>query len=132
MWLPLQLVLEFVGRAAVWLAVMAGLGIAVAVLAALATRRPLRTAWPRLVLGGVLGAMAGASLAARFGLPEPLEFRVWCRPVPLAWSAGGAVVGVALAWAWDRFRPSRPAGSTAPDPAPATPAPEPADGDREA
>ena len=128
MWLPLQLVLEYIGRAAAWLAVTAAFGAAAALLATLAMRRPWRTAWPRLVLGGVLGTIAGASLAYRFGLPEPLTFRVWCRAVPLAWSAGGAAVGVALAWAWEHFRPSRRAGAAGDAPDPATSAPEQAEG----
>ena len=49
----------------------------------------------------------GASLADRFGWPEALVFRVWRRDVPLAWSAGGALLGAAAAWAVDRFRSAR-------------------------
>jgi hypothetical protein len=122
MWLPLQLVLEFLGRAAVWLAVMAALGAVAGLLVALAARRPLRSAWPLLVVCGILGAIAGASLADRFGLPEALDLRVWRRSVPLAWSVGGALFGAAAAWAaaWWRAarRPASPASGPEGDPAP--------------
>jgi hypothetical protein len=106
MWLPLQLVLEFLGRSVTWLAVMAALGAAAALIVALAARRPWRSAWPGLVLAGLLGAVLGASLANRFGLPEALVFGVWRRDVPLAWSAGGALLAAAVA-AFPRSR--RPA-----------------------
>jgi hypothetical protein len=97
MWLPLQLVLEFLGRAAAWLAVLALIGAAAGLLVTLGFRRPLRSAWPHLMTAGLLGGLLGASLADRFGLPEPYAFDVWCRPVPLAWSAGGALLGAAAA-----------------------------------
>jgi len=96
-WLPLRLVLEFLGRSAAWLAVMAALGAAAALLVTAFARRPLRHAWPRLVLAAVAGAVLGASLAYRFDLPEAFEFEVWRRSVPLAWSAGGALLGAAAA-----------------------------------
>lgn len=109
MWLPLQLVLEYLGRAAAWLGVMAGMGALAALLLALAFHRPFRSAWPRLVAGGVIGALLGASLADRFGLPEPFTFPVWCRAVPLAWSAGGALAGaLAVALGRRRRRPPTP------------------------
>lgn len=97
MWLPLQLVLEYLGRSAAWLAVMAAFAVAAALLVALAARRPWRSAWPGLVVTGLLGTLLGASLADRFGLPEALAFGVWRRTVPLAWSAGGALFGAAAA-----------------------------------
>jgi hypothetical protein len=114
MWLPLQLVLEFLGRSLVWLAVMAAFGAVAALVVTAAARRPLRSAWPATALGGLVGAVMGASLADRFGWPEPLVWRVWRREVPLAWAAGGALLGAAAAWAVVRFRSSRPA--KAPDP----------------
>ena len=97
MWLPLQLVLEYLGRSAAWLAVMIAFGVAAALLVAPAARRPWRLAWPWLVVAGLGGALLGASLADRFGLPEALAFRVWRRAVPLAWSAGGALLAAAIA-----------------------------------
>jgi len=105
-WLPIRLVLEFLGRSAAWLGVMAALGTAAALLMAEATRRPLRAIWPLLVTGGILGAVAGASLAYRFGLPEAFTFEVWRRSVPLAWSAGGSLLGAGAA---ALMRPRRPA-----------------------
>jgi Na+/glutamate symporter len=96
-WLPLRLVLEFLGRSASWLAVLAAMGVLAALLVALVLRRPLRSAWPGLIAGGVIGGLLGASLADRFGLPEPFTFDVWRRVVPLAWSAGGALLGAAAA-----------------------------------
>jgi len=96
-WLPLRLVLEFLGRSAAWLAVLAAVGVLAAALVALVLRRPLRSAWPGLIAGGVIGGLLGASLADRFGLPEPFTFEVWRRVVPLAWSAGGALLGAAAA-----------------------------------
>lgn len=108
MWLPLQLVLEFLGRSLVWLAVMAGFGAAAALMITAAARRPLRTAWPTAALAGLAGAVVGASVSDRFGWPEPLVFRVWRREVPLAWVAGGALLGAAAGWALERFRRSRP------------------------
>lgn len=116
MWLPLQLVLEFLGRSAAWLAVMAGLGAAAALLVTGATRRPLRGAWPWLVLAGLVGAVLGASLADRFGLPEALAFRVWRRTVPLAWSAGGALLGALAAWGVARRRQPRAASPASASP----------------
>lgn len=107
MWLPLQLVLEFLGRSAVWLAVVAVLGAAAALLVTALARRPLRTAWPLVLFGGIVGAVLGASLAHRFGLPEALALRVWRRAVPLAWSGGGALLGAAAAALLGR----RPAGA---------------------
>jgi hypothetical protein len=104
MWLPLQLVLEFLGRAAAWLGVLTALGAAAGLLVALASRRRWRSARPLLVVCGILGAIAGASLADRFGLPEALDLRVWRRSVPLAWSAGGALLGAAAAAAGARWR----------------------------
>jgi len=107
MWLPLQLVLEFLGRTAAWLAVLAAIGAAAGVLMTLAFRRPLRSAWPGSVAGGIIGGLLGASLADRFGLPEPYAFDVWCRAVPLAWSAGGALLGTLAAVLWQRRRRPR-------------------------
>jgi|GEM_PF-1580761 len=107
MWLPLQLVLEFLGRSAVWLGVMAALGGAAALAVNQLARRPLRRAWPCLVIAGWVGAVLGASLADRFGLPEAIAFAVWRRTVPLAWSLGGALLGAAAAELWRR-RPRRP------------------------
>jgi hypothetical protein len=115
MWLPLQLVLEFLGRSVAWLAVMAAFGAAAALIVALAARWPWRSAWPRLVLAGLVGAVLGASLADRFGLPEALVFGVWRRAVPLAWSAGGALCGAA-AWGLARLRKPRPAATLPRDP----------------
>ena len=116
MWLPLQLVLEFLGRSLVWLAVMAAFGAAAALVITAAARRPLRTAWPTTALAGLAGAVMGASLADRFGWPEPFVFRVWRREVPLAWAAGGALLGAAAAWAIDRVRAARKAAPPFPLP----------------
>ena len=113
MWLPLRLVLEFLGRSASWLAVLAAIGGLVALLVALLLHRPLRSAWPGLIAGGVIGGLLGASLADRFGLPEPFTFEVWRRVVPLAWSGGGALLGVAaVALRQRRQRPAEAAGQT--------------------
>lgn len=116
MWLPLQLVLEFLGRSLVWLAVMAGFGAAAALLITAAGRRPLKTAWPATALAALAGAVMGASLADRFGWPEPLVFRVWRREVPLVWAAGGALLGAAAAWGLARWRQQRRATGAAPLP----------------
>jgi H+/Cl- antiporter ClcA len=106
-WIPLQLVLEFLGRSASWLAVLTAMGTLAALLVTLVLRRPLRSAWPGLIAGGVIGGLLGASLADRFGLPEPFTFEVWRRVVPLAWAAGGALLGAAAAAL--RQRRQRPA-----------------------
>jgi hypothetical protein len=111
-WLPLQLVLEFLGRAVAWLGVMAALGVLAALLATVAFRRPLRSAWPGPVAGAVLGALLGASLSDRFGLPEPFTFQVWCRAVSLAWSAGGALLGALATILWKRWRRPPPSPTT--------------------
>jgi len=114
MWLPLQLVLEFLGRAAAWLAVLVALGAVAGLLMTLAFRRPLRSAWPGSVAGGIIGGLLGASLADRFGLPEPHTFDVWCRAVPLVWSAGGALLGALAAALWQRWRRARPSPTAEP------------------
>jgi len=106
-WLPLQLVLEFLGRSAAWLAVLAAMGALAGLLVAVAARRPLRSIWPGLLAGGIVGGLLGASLAHRFGLPEPFTFRVWCRAVPLVWSAGGGLAGALAALLWQRWRRAR-------------------------
>lgn len=120
MWLPLQLVLEFLGRSLVWLAVMAAFGAVAASVVTTAARRPLSTAWPWTALAGLVGAVMGASLADRFGWPEPLMLRVWRREVPLAWAAGGAVLGATAVWAVERIRREQ---APPPDPAPRPPVP---------
>lgn len=106
MYLPLQLVLEFLGRSAAWLAVMTAIGALIALMIVLTARRPVRSAWPGPVAGGVLGALLGASLAHRFGLPEAFTFDVWCRAILLAWSAGGAAAGAIAAVLWRMRRPA--------------------------
>jgi hypothetical protein len=91
MWLPLDLIAEFLGRGATWLAVMTGIGGTAGLLVSTGGRR-LRSSdgrW-RLFVAGVVGAILGASIMNRFSLPEALAFEVWRRQVPLAWSAGGA------------------------------------------
>jgi hypothetical protein len=108
-WLPLRLVLEFLGRSAAWLAALTALGLLAALLLALVLRRPLRSAWPGLIAGGIIGGLLGASLADRFSLPEGFTFEIWRRPIPLAWSAGGALLGAAAAVLWSRrHRPAPP------------------------
>jgi hypothetical protein len=104
MWLLLRLVLEFLGRSAAWLAAVAALAGVAALLVALATRRPARAAWPVLATAAVVGALAGASLAYRFGWPEAWRIGVWGRSLPLAWTVGGALLGAGAAVLWDRLR----------------------------
>ena len=116
MWLPLQLVLEFLGRSLVWLAVMAAFGAVAALVTTVVARRPWRTAWPWLVTAGLTGAVLGASLAHRFGWPEALVFRLWRRDVPLAWAAGGALFGAAAGWGLAVWRQRRRAPAAAPLP----------------
>lgn len=121
MWLPLQLVLEFIGRAAAWLAVMAALAGLAALVVTLVLRRLWRSFWPGPLAGAIVGALLGASLADRFGLPEPFTFQVWCRAVPLAWSAGGAVLGALAVALWPRRAGPRPSPAGPTDDSPARP-----------
>ena len=115
MGLPLQLVLEYIGRSVAYLGVMAGFAIAAAFAVTLAARRPWRSAWPGPMTAALLGALLAASLVDRFSLPEACTFRVWCRAVPLLWSAGGALLGAAAVWAWHWARSRRhPAPTAAP------------------
>jgi uncharacterized membrane protein YeaQ/YmgE (transglycosylase-associated protein family) len=99
MWLPLDLVAEFLGRSVTWLAVMAGIGGTAGLLVSTGARR-LRSSGTRrrLCVAGIVGAILGASIMTRFSLPDALIFEVWRRRVPLAWSAGGALL-VAVATA---------------------------------
>jgi uncharacterized protein len=115
MWLPLQLTLEFLGRSLVWLAAICALGVAAACLVTAATRRPWRTVWPAMVLAAVVGALLGASLMDRFAWPEAVHWRIWRRSVPLTWSAGGALLGAVLFWAFERFQRARSAKGKAVD-----------------
>jgi hypothetical protein len=97
MWLPLRLVLEFLGRSAAWLGVMVAIGAVAALLMTAVSPSLTRSSRRLLVAGGIVGALLGASLAYRFTLPEAFTFEVWRRSVPLAWSAGGALLGAASA-----------------------------------
>ena len=116
MWLPLQLVLEFLGRSRAWLAVMAALGAAAALIVAAAARRPggrRGPDWSSPDWWGRSGRLGGRPLRSARGPRLP----VWRRAVPLAWSAGGALLGAAaVAWAVARRRGS-PCRSTATAPA---------------
>jgi hypothetical protein len=97
----------------VWLAVMSAFGAAAALLVTVAARRPLRTAWPWIATAGFIGAVMGASLADRFGWPQPLVFRVWRREVPLVWAAGGALLGAVAAWGLSYRRQRQQAAAAA-------------------
>ena len=99
MTLLFELVGEFIGRTAAWLATatvlsVVGLGVASIALRLTGRRLPLPSgAWAALA-----GALLGASLASRFDLPEALEVTVWRRSLPVAWAIGGALI-VAAVWA---------------------------------
>jgi hypothetical protein len=115
MWLPIQLIAEFGGRSITWLAVMAALGATAGLLLAAAVRGlRSRAVIGRLVAAGIVGALLGASIMRRFSLPEAVSFQVWRREVPLAWSAGGALVVAAAAAAFIRVRRVRKMPSGAP------------------
>jgi hypothetical protein len=92
MWLPLRLVLEFLGRSAAWLAAVTALAILVGLgLAAFVGSRQEST-WKPSSVGAFAGAVLAASLVYRFDLPS-FGLEVWHRPLPPIWTAGGAVVG---------------------------------------
>lgn len=102
----LEVVVDLLARTAVWLAAVCALAAAAAV--------PPWTAWGRGVvrwrsalIGAILGALALASLAHRFGLPDPGSFAVWRRPAYLVWTAGGGLAGSALTVVAARVRMRR-------------------------
>jgi hypothetical protein len=79
-------------RTAVWLAVLVAVAVAVAVLPWAAWGRET-VRWRVAALAGIAGALALASLAHRFGFPDPGSVAVWRRPLYPVWTAGGALVG---------------------------------------
>jgi len=91
-----DLVVGVLLRTAVWLGVLVILSGAVASLPWAAWGRPA-LGWRIAVLAGVAGALLAASLAHRFGFPDPGSIEAWRRPLYPAWSAGGALAGSAAA-----------------------------------
>lgn len=95
---PLELVLEFLGRAAAWLGAVALLAVAVTAAAYWAARAGGRArSRRRIALWAVLGALLAASLVDRFGVPNAWKLEVWRRDLPVVWSAAGAILGAAAA-----------------------------------
>lgn len=91
-----DIVVELLARTAVWLAALAVLSAAAASVPWAVWGRPA-VRWRAAAAGGVLGALALASLAHRFGLPDPGSLAVWHRPIYPVWAAGGALLGAAAA-----------------------------------
>jgi hypothetical protein len=107
-----ELVVEFLGRTAAWLAaelLVAGVGLAVVILVLRAAGRdlPLSTG----IWVAATGAILGASLAHRFDLPMALEFVVWRRSVPVVWSLAAATAAAAV-WGLVATRGDREATRT--------------------
>jgi hypothetical protein len=103
----LDIVVDLVARTAVWLGALAALSAAVASLPWMVWGRGA-VRWRSTVLAGMLGALALASLAHRFGLPDPGAIKIWGRPLYLAWSALGALGGAAVTLLVVRRSRSRP------------------------
>lgn len=96
MTLLLRLVAEFVAEAALWLGLQAVIAAAVVAVAGAIPSPEPRPGWGALVLSAFAGAMVGAAVAHRFGLPEAWTVGVWRRPLPVLWSVLGSATGAAL------------------------------------
>ena len=96
--LPLELVLEFLGRSAAWLGavalVSAALAAAAVMIARVAGRAP---SWRRAGLWALLGALLSASLIDRFEVPTALQIEVWRRDLAVVWAVAGAALGAGAA-----------------------------------
>ena len=108
--LALAFVLESTALAALWLAL--GIAAAFGVMSGLDRRVPTPASIRAAALGGLAGAMVIGSLAARFGVPEPLIVSVGRRDVPLVWSLAGALAGSLAVVAVRRRRRYAGSGST--------------------
>ncbi len=112
---PFRLVLEFLGRSAVWLAVLAALAVLVGMGLAAIWGPDWRTVWKPCSAGAFAGALLAASLAHRFGLPSSFHFELWYRPLPPLWTMGGAVAGALIALVTWRQRRRRMTSPEPPD-----------------
>ncbi|NQV07574.1 hypothetical protein HQ535_13585 [bacterium] len=90
-----EVVVDVIAKTAVWLAVVAAIagGIAWVLVATARAARNEDQDLRRAITFGVIGAIVGASVAHRFGWPDPLDLSVWGRPLHVVWLAAGAAIG---------------------------------------
>jgi hypothetical protein len=89
-----DVLVELLLRTTAWLAALVGVAAAAASLPwGIWGRETIR--WRMAALAGIAGALALASLAHRFGFPDPGAAAVWRRPLYPVWTAGGALAGSA-------------------------------------
>jgi hypothetical protein len=104
----LDVVVDLLARTVVWLASLGAVaGAAASVVWGIWGRGRVR--WRTALAGGIVGALLLASLAHRFGLPDPGSIAVWRRPIYPVWSVGGALAGSAATLLPLRRRPEAPA-----------------------
>ncbi len=85
-------VAALLGAAAIWLAAAVALALLGAVVVAAPARRHPR---PIAMRVAVIAGLVAAGLAGRFSAPDPLEFNLMRRPLPVSWLLGGAIAGAA-------------------------------------
>ena len=91
-------VLGYVADSALWVIAVA----AIAAVVAIPATRLTELGWRRMLAAGITGGVVAASLIVRFAGPTAWMPSIGSRPLPVAWTALGAICGVAVLTRWSR------------------------------